>query len=150
VLTVWLVGEYIWGFVAVVVLWFGSRWPLERPVLGRRVALHLLHSAGIAGAQLAARGQAQQIGLAASQSCHILRLCRLKQASPISSLRWSRSASGPGLTSAVMKRSVSSSRPRARLDARSWNRRRWRPPRCSRARGHVQALSLQRGRDHHG
>jgi signal transduction histidine kinase len=53
VLTIWLVGEYIWGFVAVVVLWFGSRWPLERRVLGQRVALHLLLSAGVAGAQLA-------------------------------------------------------------------------------------------------
>lgn len=53
VLTVWLVGEYIWGLVAVIVLWFGSRWPLERRVLGRRIALHLLLSAVVAGAQLA-------------------------------------------------------------------------------------------------
>ena len=53
VLTIWLVGEYIWGVVALVVLWFGTRWPIERPVLGRRVAFHLVLSAVIAGAQLA-------------------------------------------------------------------------------------------------
>src|SRR5215207_4648899 len=52
-LTVWLVGEYIWGVLALVVIWFGMRWPLERRVIGRRVALHLLLSAAIAAAQLA-------------------------------------------------------------------------------------------------
>jgi two-component system, LytTR family, sensor kinase len=52
-LTIWLVGEYLWGVMALVVLWFGMRWPLERPALARRVALHLLLSAGVAGAQLA-------------------------------------------------------------------------------------------------
>jgi signal transduction histidine kinase len=53
VLTTWLVGEYIWGVVAFVVLAFGSRWPLDRPVLGRRLALHALLSVVVAGAQLA-------------------------------------------------------------------------------------------------
>ena len=53
VLTTWLVGEYIWGVVALVVLGFGYLWPLERRVVGRRVALHLLLSACVAGAQLA-------------------------------------------------------------------------------------------------
>jgi hypothetical protein len=53
VLTIWLVGEYIWGLVGLVVLWFGTRWPIERPRLGRRIALHLLLSAVVAGAQLA-------------------------------------------------------------------------------------------------
>jgi signal transduction histidine kinase len=52
-LTIWLVGEHIWAIVALVVLWFGTRWPLERPVVGRRVAIHLLLSAIVAGAQLA-------------------------------------------------------------------------------------------------
>ena len=52
-LTIWLVGEYIWAIVALVVLWFGTRWPLERQVLGRRVALHLVLSGGVAAAQLA-------------------------------------------------------------------------------------------------
>jgi two-component system, LytTR family, sensor kinase len=53
VLTIWLVGEYIWGIVALVVLWFGTRWPIERPWLGRRIALHLLLSGIVAAAQLA-------------------------------------------------------------------------------------------------
>jgi signal transduction histidine kinase len=52
-LTIWLVGEHIWAIVALVVLWFGIRWPLERRVIGRRVALHLLLSAIVAGTQLA-------------------------------------------------------------------------------------------------
>jgi len=52
-LTIWLVGEYIWGVVALLVMWFGRRWPLERRAVGRRVALHLLLSAAVASAQLA-------------------------------------------------------------------------------------------------
>ena len=52
-LTIWLVGEHIWAIVALVVVWFGIRWPLERRVIGRRVALHLLLSAGVAATQLA-------------------------------------------------------------------------------------------------
>lgn len=52
-LTVWLVGEYIWGVLALIVIWFGMRWPLERRVIGRRVALHLFLSAAVAAAQLA-------------------------------------------------------------------------------------------------
>lgn len=52
-LTIWLVGEHIWGLVALLVIWFGMRWPLERRVIGRRVALHLLLSAVVAATQLA-------------------------------------------------------------------------------------------------
>jgi len=53
VLTIWLVGEYIWGIVALIVLWLGTRWPIERPALGRRVALHVGLSVLVAGVQLA-------------------------------------------------------------------------------------------------
>jgi two-component system, LytTR family, sensor kinase len=52
-LTIWMVGEYIWGVLALAVFWFGSRWPLERGSLGRRVPLHLALSVLIAAAQLA-------------------------------------------------------------------------------------------------
>jgi signal transduction histidine kinase len=52
-LTIWLVGEYIWAVIALVVVWFGTRWPLDRPVLARRVALHLVLGAGVAAVQLA-------------------------------------------------------------------------------------------------
>ncbi len=57
-LTIWLVGEYIWGIVALLVVWLGMRWPLERRILGRRVALHLLLSAAVASAQLALEAEA--------------------------------------------------------------------------------------------
>ncbi len=52
-LTIWMVGEYIWGVLALAIFWFGSRWPLERGRLGRRVPLHLFLSGLVAGAQLA-------------------------------------------------------------------------------------------------
>jgi two-component system LytT family sensor kinase len=52
-LTIWMVGEYIWGVLALAIFWFGSRWPLERGRLGRRVPLHLFLSVLVAGAQLA-------------------------------------------------------------------------------------------------
>jgi signal transduction histidine kinase len=51
-LTTWVVGEHIWAVVALAVVWFGIRWPLERRVIGRRIALHLLLSAIVAAAQL--------------------------------------------------------------------------------------------------
>ena len=53
VLTTWLVGEWIWGVVALVVLAIGNRWPLERPALGRHLALHAVLSVAVASAQLA-------------------------------------------------------------------------------------------------
>jgi two-component system, LytTR family, sensor kinase len=52
-LTIWMVGEYIWGVLALAVFWLGSRWPLERGSLARRVPLHLAASVVIAAAQLA-------------------------------------------------------------------------------------------------
>jgi len=62
-LTVWLVGEYIWGVVALAVIWFGVKWPLERHMIGRRVALHLALSALVAAGQLALEAAAyKQLG----------------------------------------------------------------------------------------
>jgi signal transduction histidine kinase len=52
-LTTWLVGACIWAMVALLVLYFAQRWPLERATLGRRIAIHLPLSVGIAAIQLA-------------------------------------------------------------------------------------------------
>jgi two-component system, LytTR family, sensor kinase len=62
-LTVWLVGEYIWGVVALAVIWFGVKWPLERAAITPRIGLHLLLSALVAAGQLALEAAAyKQLG----------------------------------------------------------------------------------------
>jgi two-component system, LytTR family, sensor kinase len=62
-LTVWLVGEYIWGVVALAVIWFAIKWPIERRAVASRVALHLSLSAIVAAGQLALEAAAyKQLG----------------------------------------------------------------------------------------
>lgn len=43
-LRTWMVGAYISAALTPIVLWLGSRWPLDRETWPRRAALHLLFS----------------------------------------------------------------------------------------------------------
>jgi two-component system, LytTR family, sensor kinase len=49
----WMIGIYITGALAAVVLWLGARWPIERSVWVRRAALHLAGSVVFSVLQLA-------------------------------------------------------------------------------------------------
>jgi signal transduction histidine kinase len=60
----WLIGIYITAVLALAVLWLGRRWPIERSVWVRRVALHLVCSAIFSVVQLALETAAyHQLGL---------------------------------------------------------------------------------------